>query len=128
MELRTGLAIGLLCLGTAGCTTAGGRSARDAAITDYVDCNVYSSHKVAAQAGDPVSLGVAAASMCSAQLVAYGQIVQSQSGPDVAIAAMREMEQSSAKSNAATIVQARIDMVARQKAAPKTAPRPQTSA
>jgi hypothetical protein len=128
MKLATGLLILAICVSVSACTTAGGSSDRDDAINDYADCNIYASHKVASQPGDPLSLAVAAAAMCTSEKARYGQIVDAQEGPGRALAAMNALENSSIKANAATIVRARADMMSRPKAPSKPSSVPRISA
>lgn len=119
MKLAIGVAAALACVGLAACVSGAGSSERDAAINDYADCNIYASHKVASQPGDPLSLAGAAAAMCASERARYGQIVEAQEGPGRALAAMNALENSSIKANAATIVGARANMAPRRAAPAK---------
>lgn len=98
----------------AGCVSSAENSAaRDAAIKDYVACNFAASMRVAGQPGDPVSLGLAAASMCSASKLRYGETANAKFGPSFALDAMDSLERTAVKDNAATIVKYRAGLYSR---------------
>jgi hypothetical protein len=110
--ILSGQNAGLLIIGSAllsGCVTAGGGALPyESELRTYVECNFVASHTVARQAGDPLSLAIAARAMCSKEELSLERAIISHRGYSIAARAMENFRQTSVEQNAATIVNARM--------------------
>lgn len=126
MKAAVLLAVAVLAL--AGCVSATENTAvRDAAIKDYAACNFAASMRVANQPSDPLSLGIAAASMCSPEKLRYGETASAKFGPGFALDAMDSLERTAVKDNAATIVKYRAGFYSKSTPQPVPSGRANTS-
>lgn len=96
-----------LCGIVAGCAGARTGAADDTAIRAYIECNLLASRAVAAQAGDPISLAVAAMGLCSKEKIAVRQSLLSTHSALVAEAMMQRADRVQIEENTAEIVRTR---------------------
>jgi len=76
-------------------------------LSAYVTCNHRNSIRFASQAGDPLSLAIAAEAACPGEEVALLKKLNEAKGPGGALRMMDQIRESAIRSNVATIARTR---------------------